>query len=1058
MMSTVTTKAGPISGVGVSSIGISSFSLTWSGGEGATNYVFSLDVGTTLVTAPYYPNPYINVSSGYAAFSGLPIGNQYNGLIVYAINPGGYMSSLAYGNVTLLPGAANNLTPSLISPSSFRLTWGGVQGATALAYLGVVPTIKNGVIGPALYTDLFPGSYYNPILVPSNSSGAGVAASTLIKTAPGLVTNITQRLGTGVSLNIAWYDAAGAESYGYLVGGTLSGPIYGSTIFSAIIGGLTPNTTYSTAVVAYASVWPSGGLLGSTLSNYVNFTTGSAAASNLVISNPGAEFFSIGWSGTEGASSLTFHYNNSTITVAAPAANPYLISGLAINTSYVVYIDSANAYGITSSMSIIQITGLGPPVVSTTLITANNFTVTWSGVDTASSITFFYNGISATVSQSSGPTYVVSGLMPNTYYPIYAIARNPYSSSISQTYVQLTAPTLPTNVAVSGITGNQMVISWSDGITSSLTIRYGASRITISGSVASPYTITNLLSNTAYAIYLEVTNPVANLSTVAFTRTTGPSAPVNLVISNVTATQFDVAWSGAVAANALTFYYNSATVTLNTPVASPRTFTGLSVNTPYTVYMVASNANGATSSLSVSQTTGPGAPTNLVASGTGESFFSVGWSGAEGASSLTFTYGGNSITVNANGVQNPYQITSGITVATTYIVYIVAQNSICATSSASISVVTVYPAPNTPTNLSQDVGQTTQNSTRISWSQSGQYSYFNYYFDNGGPSGTINNSPLNVSGLQTDTLYNFTIYATNGSGPAATNGGSAGLQVVTAPGPATNLKQVVGNNTTSIYISWDYKYWNTYNCTYNGLSIQNVGPILELPNIPAGSNYTFVLTSLNNNGQKTANNQITIYSAPAPATSLTVSNLTRQGAATVTWSGGAGASYYIILAGNTYSSPIYGTPPLSYNFTGLEQNRHINVSVSSINSFATTNSNASTTITTYPVFITPWAFYGVGFDCYDTFVYVRVANWRNWNQGQGGSNYDLNVGWFYSIDGGTTKVGLNNPNDVSGPYSGFLPDTAYTFVFYASNPAGYTDPSPSQTVRTAKLGAPPIRY
>jgi hypothetical protein len=944
MMSTVTTKAGPISGVGVSSIGVSSFSLTWFGGEGARNYIFSLDRGTTFVTVPYYPNPYGNSSSGYAAFSGLPIGNQYNGLIVYAINPGGYMSSLAFSNVTLLPGAANNLTPSQISPSSFRLTWGGVQGATSLEYLGVVPTVKNGVIGPAVYTDLFPGSYYNVILEPSNSSGAGVAASTLIKTAPGLVTNITQRLGTGVSLNIAWYDAAGAESYGHIVGGVVSGPIYGSAIFSATIGGLLPNTTYSTAIIAYATVWPSGGLLGSTLSDYVNFTTGSAAATNLVTSNLGAEFFSIGWSGAEGASSLTFHYNNSTITVAAPGvANPYLISGLGINTTYIVYIDSANPYGITSSINISQLTGLGPPALTTTAIAANNFTVAWSGVDTASSITFFYNGTSATLSQSSVPTYLVSGLMPNTYYPFYAVARNPYSSSISQTYTQLTAPSLPTNVAVGGITGNQMIISWSDGITSSLTIYYGRLKVTISGSVASPYTITNLTANTPYGIYLEVTNPVANYQTVPFTQITGPGTPVNLVISNVQSQQFDLAWSGAVAATALTFYYNGANVTVNTPVASPRTFTGLTVNTPYTVYIVASNTNGVTSSLIVSQTTGPGAPTNLFTSGIGDTYFSVGWSGAVGASSFTFTYGGYSVTANASGVQNPYQLNQNIIIGNTYTVYVMAQNAICTTSSVSISVTTVYPPPSQPTNLQQTAAS--NNDVTITWSQQPPITSYTWYRDQWSayPTAIGNVRTLTLGGFGNDTETVIFLKPINSN----INGPQANITCYTNPSVPSLTQASAGYTSITVSVNpFRSFYQYTYSCNgQNNIDFTgNPNPTVNFSNPASG--VTFFMTVKNGNFAS-QQNSIVVNTQPAQPSGLQQTGATTN-SVSVSWNSLSGALTGLNWNVGGGPSGSLSNNATSYNISGLNSNtQYYNFNLYAVNN-SISSSPASIPITTNP--------------------------------------------------------------------------------------------------------------
>jgi hypothetical protein len=100
----------------------------------------------------------------------------------------------------------------------------------------------------------------------------------------------------------------------------------------------------------------SGGLVTSSLNiSATTYVAPGAATSLSATSNTGSSFAVI-WSGAANASSLTFYYNGSTLTVAASQTSPYTISSLTAGSSYTVYIDSVNIGATVSSQRIIAYT------------------------------------------------------------------------------------------------------------------------------------------------------------------------------------------------------------------------------------------------------------------------------------------------------------------------------------------------------------------------------------------------------------------------------------------------------------------------------------------------------------------------------------------------------------------------------------------------------------------------------------------------------------------------------------------------------------------------------
>ena len=341
----------PASSLTYSSITSSSFTLLWQAANNASSFKFSLDSGSTFVYNSWSPNPYGSSSSGSSVFSGLGIGSTFSGVVVYAVN---YESTIAvpskkpYSTLTLLPGDITDLTASLISQSSFTLNWSGATGASSIVYSGSIqPTTTNGIVGPAVYSGLNTGTYYSSILTPVNRTGiVGIGANTIIKTVPANVTGITQSSGFYSTLNISWSGVFGAEYYKYIIGSSLSAVAISSSVNSITIGGLSSNTAYSTAIVAYGTTWST--YIGSSISNYVNLTTGPPLP-DIAITSTSISTFIVTWTEIGGVIySLDGSLNQNNVT------SPLTISSVGQNSTYTYILTATNVYGIAPSSFVID--------------------------------------------------------------------------------------------------------------------------------------------------------------------------------------------------------------------------------------------------------------------------------------------------------------------------------------------------------------------------------------------------------------------------------------------------------------------------------------------------------------------------------------------------------------------------------------------------------------------------------------------------------------------------------------------------------------------------------
>ena len=760
----------PASSLTFSSVTTSSFTLLWQGANSASSFKFSLDSGSTFVYNSWTPNPYGSNTAGSSVFSGLGIGSTFSGVVAYAVNGASTISvpsKLPYSTLSLIPGAVTGLSVSSISQSSFTLNWSGATGASTIVYSGSVqPTTTNGIVGPAIFTGLTAGAYYSTIVIPTNKSGSsGIAASTLLKTAVAAVTGIIQSSGTYSTLNVSWSGALGAEYYKYIIDGVLSAAAISSSVSSVTISSLTANTAYSTAIVAYDTTWNNA--IVSTVSNYVNLTSGPPIP-NLAVSSLTLSSFTLIWTQTGGVTyALSGSLSQSNVT------SPLTVSSITTNSTFTYTLTGSNAYGVSPSTFVVSSGPTQPNSFVYSSITTTSFTVTWSGGNGATSYTYSLNGTPTTPSTDNGVASKLAsftGLSGGSTYTIVVTAVNTSGSNSSASSSVSTVPTQPVSLAYSTITTSSFTVTWSGG-NGATSYTYSLNGITttpstdngVSSKLAS---FTGLSGGSTYTIVVTAVNSGGSNSSANSSVSTVPTQPDSLVFSSITASVFRVTWSGGIGATSYTYSLNGTPTTPSTDngVASKTAiFTSLSANTPYTVIVTAVNSGGPNSSASSSVTTGPGAPSSLSTNATTISSFAVYWSGATGASSLTFHYGPSTITTPASQT-SPYTISS-LTAGSTYTVYIDATNSIANTSSNNLSVTTL---PDVASNIS--ISSITSNSFAVYWSGAAGASSLTIYY---GPS-TITipasqSSPYTVTGLAMQTTYNVYIVTNSLGGTTSSN-------------------------------------------------------------------------------------------------------------------------------------------------------------------------------------------------------------------------------------------------------------------------------------------------
>jgi len=271
-----------------------------------------------------------------------------------------------------------------------------------------------------------------------------------------------------------------------------------------------------------------------------------------------------------------------------------------------------------------------------------------------------------------------------------------------------TPPSVPTNLAASGITSTSVTLSWTAstdnvGIAGYKVFRNGTQMATVTSGTS--YQNTGLNSNTTYSYsvsaYDQAGNNSAqsaplNVTTLPPPDTTPPSVPANLVASSITSTTVTISWTAStdnVGVVGYRIYRNGtpvATVTSGTSYQN----TNLTPATAYTytvqAYDQAGNNSAQSAPLNVTtpalpDTTPPSVPTNLVVSGVTSTTLTISWTAStDNVGVVGYRIYRNGTQVAATTPGTSYQDTN-LTANTTYAYTVSAYDQAGNSSAQSIS-------------------------------------------------------------------------------------------------------------------------------------------------------------------------------------------------------------------------------------------------------------------------------------------------------------------------------------------------------------------------------------
>ena len=696
--------------------GLGQITLNWSAVAGAAKY----NVYQSTSAGGEGASPVINgVTSTNVSVAALSDGTQYY-FTVKAVNSsgaiGGASNEANAWTIPQVPTGANATGGN----GQITLTWFASTGATSYNVYqgssagaeGATP-VKTGVTGTSTtVTGLSNNTQYFFKLSAVNSTGeSNESGEVSAATASGAPTNLTATSGNSQSgssqIVLSWTAAAGATSYnvyqGTSAGGEGTSAIMGgiSGTSATISGGLLPATRYYFIVKAIT-----GGNL-SVASNEANAITAPDITTGVVATGSSGQV-GLSWSATTGATSYNVYQGTSpggegsTPAMTGVTGTSANVIGLSSNTHYYFQIAAVNTGGAGRlSNEVNALTAPAAPTGVTATGGASQVNLSWTASAGATGYNI-YQGTSAggegtnpVMSNISGTSYSVTGLLSNTQYFFKVVAVGGILQSASSAEVSsTTAPVIPAGLAATGGIG-QVALSWSPppGV-SSYNIYQGTSpngegsTPAQTGVTGSSTTVTGLGSNATYYFKISALNASGAQSSQSneANATTAPAAPTGVTAATSgSGTQITISWTASAGATSYNIYRGAtaggegSSPFMSNVSGTSYTVTGLLNNSQYFFKVSANNGSlQSAQSAEVSATTVPANPNGLNAIG-GTNQVTLNWSSTPGASSYNIYQGttsnGEGATPLMTGVTGTSVTVTGLSSNTTYYYKISAANN-----------------------------------------------------------------------------------------------------------------------------------------------------------------------------------------------------------------------------------------------------------------------------------------------------------------------------------------------------------------------------------------------
>jgi len=930
----VTAPAGPpaISNVAVSNIANSSATITWTTDQASSSQV---NFGTTTgYGSSSTLNPTL-VTSHSVTLTGLTLGTAYNFDVVSA--NAGAMSSTS-GNaafmttsvVSLPPAIANVVTTNLTS-TSVTVTWTTDQPSSSQANYG--KTTSYGSSSPldttlvtahsVTLSGLAPGTAYDFDVASTNAAAQSTTSPNASFSTPA---------STATPPYVGYVAAWGINNTGATVTWSTDVPAntqlaYGAT---TALGQLSPLQTAMAAShgvtltglisgTQYYFVAQSTGADGATgYSAVMTFTTtGTAPAgppniSSVLVSNIANTSATVTWTTDQASSSqvnfgaTTGYGSSSTLDPTLATSHTVTLTGLTLGTTYDFDVVSANAGAMssTSPNAVFTTTNVvyTPPViakVTTTSLTSNSVTVTWTTDQPASSQVSYGATTGYGSSSTLDPNLVtahsvtLTGLTAGTAYDFDVASTNAAAQSTTSPNSTFTTPATTATppyvgyVAAWGINNTGATVTWSTDVSANTQLAYGTSTALgqmspLQAAMAASHgvTLTGLNPGTQYYFVAQSTGAdgaTGYSAVMTFTTTGTQTAPPptisSVAVNSIANTSAIVTWSTDQAASSQVSYGVTTMYTLSSTLdpalltAHSVTLTGLMPGTQYDFDVMSANSLSipSTSSNATFTTTGtaPGPViSNIGSSGVMGGTATVNWTTDEASTSVV-NYGtttGYGSSVSVDGLVTTHSVTlTGLSPSTAYDFDVASANSANTTSTSANQTfrTTSNTAPPPVISYLSYWGITASEAT-ITWSTNEltntavAYGTTNALDQLSPVQTTLSYSHgVTLTGLAPGTTYYFAAQSADGSG---NTGYSATFSFTTIQGPPT-ISGVTANpaanntaaiNWTTSAPTYSYVQFGTTAGVYYAYSAQTAltaSPNCILSYVPSGTiHYQLVST------------------------------------------------------------------------------------------------------------------------------------------------------------------------------------------------------------------------
>jgi chitodextrinase len=640
---------------------------------------------------------------------------------------------------TQAPTVPNGLNSFSVTETGFTLTWNpstddvGVTGYDVYLNGGLLNTVTVTSIS---LTGLSAGTVYTMTVRARDAANNVSAASnannvrTADNHAPTAPSGLSRSSLTQSSFTLNWTastDNVGVVGYDVYRNGVFYTSVTG---VSSSITGLSASMLYSMTVRARdaaGNVSASSPVLDVTTPD----TQPPTVPTGLTSSNISQSSFTLSWSASADNVRVTSYdvYMNGTL-VNSVTGTTVGITGLAPYTTYAMTVRAKDAAENVSNASIVlNVTTLDitPPSVPSNLsassLTQSGFRLTWTASTDNVGVTGYYvyqDGVQIALVATNSAN--VTGLNASTRYVMTVRARDAAgnTSAASTSLTVLTpdtqAPNAPSGLNASNLTQTSFTLTWNPStdnvaVTGYNIYRDGTLVTSVTGTAAG---ISGLAVARTYVMTVRAKDAANNLSVsstalnVTTPDTEGPTAPGNLVYSNLTQSGFTLNWTASIDNVGVTRYniYDHGTL-LRSVTGTAATLTGLAASRTYEITVRAVDAAGNLSDpsslvrITTPDTEAPTIPSGLHYTSLTQSGFNLVWNACTDNVGVT-EYEVYQDGIFLNRTEMTTVVVSGLRAARTYVMTVRARDAAGNYSAFSTAINVTTPdteAPAVPVEL-----------------------------------------------------------------------------------------------------------------------------------------------------------------------------------------------------------------------------------------------------------------------------------------------------------------------------------------------------------------------